>query len=962
MIKRRMVWVLGVLTLTLALMIGTVHSWSPSWSQSVSVAGLDGLDGGSVAYDGEGEGTTNAFDDIVGNAEVLPGLFTLYRDRDSDQVYLELTPHQLNRNFISITTLNSGLGEFLYRGLPLGEFLFQFRKRRDSIQVVVPNIYFQTDVDDPQRRSVERSFSDSTIASLPILSTHPERDTYLIDWTAVLTGGQELSGFVSAIGLLLGGYSPDPSISYLNTVKAFPQNIEIDAVYGFSGGGFGEGLFSLLNLSTLPDTRAFDLNVHFSLAELPTNNGYQPRIADERIGYFITAYKNLSQANRNDLFVRYVNRWHLEKADPDAPLSLPKEPIVFWIENTVPLEYREAIREGILAWNRAFETAGFVHAIEARQMPDDADWDPADVRYNTIRWTNSLDFFAALGIHRTNPLTGQILDADVIIDATILQLIKNGEGFLASQLQQQGLNLQHAPSACEQALQRPYLQWLALQQTGQLSRDAIAPRFNPSPSSLESILGERSPLNPLTVDSDYCFGLEVANNAAMGAMALTTIHNNLPSGEVMETFVNQYLTYLTAHEVGHALGLRHNFRGSTMLSPEELNDVTITRDRGLTASVMDYTPVNLAPIGTEQGDFFSVTVGPYDQWVIEYGYRPSGAVTPIQEREMLEAIARRAPEAGLSYAPDEDAFDFYNPEAVRWDMSSDPLQYSQWQMDTARQLWDKLHFRYPIAGESYSELRDRFDLVFFHYLRNAMTATRYIGGQVFNRDRRGDPGGRLPFELVPLEKQRQALEVVQHYVFDQEAFDFAPALISQLAPSRWFHWGSFPAVSRLDYPIYDTVSFLQSIVLTDLLSADRLVRLRDAALSYGNDAVLSLPELLDTVQRGVWSELFAENDRLTDISSLRRSLQRQHVDILSLILLGSGDALNDPAISFTDFIAAIQTIEAPEDARVLARYQLRVLGDRIQKVLRQHDDLDILTRAHLEDTGDRIAKVLNAPV
>ncbi|MEB3232488.1 MAG: zinc-dependent metalloprotease [Leptolyngbyaceae bacterium] len=968
MMKRRMLWVLSVLTLALTLVFGTVHPWSPGWDQPATarVGHLASGDFGELGAEVEAEDSPppelfdetfeQSFDDIVSNADVLPGLFTLYRDRDTDQIYLELTPHQLNRNFISIATLNSGLGEFLYRGLPLGEFLFQFRKVRDSIQVVVPNIYFRTDGDDPQQRSVERSFSNSTIASLPILSTHPQRETYLIDWTEVLMGGQELSGFISTIGLLLGGYVPNPNTSYLDTVKAFPNNVEIDAVYGFTGGGFGDGLFSLFELSTLPDARAFDLSVHFSLSQLPTNNGYQPRVADERLGYFITAYQNLSQVNQNDLFVRYINRWHLEKANPDAPLSPPKEPIVFWIENTVPLAYREAIREGILVWNQAFETAGFQNAIEARQMPDDADWDPADVRYNTIRWTNSLDFFAALGIHRTNPLTGQILDADVIIDATIVRLIQNGEGFLASQLQQQGLALNHAPSVCNQTLQRPYLQWLALQQTGQLSREAIAPNPNP-PYSIPST---RSPLNPLTSDSDYCFGLDIANNAAMGALALTTLDNNLPSGEVMQAFTHQYLFYLTAHEVGHALGLRHNFRGSTLLSPDELNDVDLTRERGLTASVMDYTPVNLAPMGSEQGDFFSTTVGPYDKWVIEYGYRPSGAVTPIQERQMLEAIARRAPEDGLSYAPDEDAFDFYNPEAVRWDMSSDPLQYSQWQMDTAQQLWDKLHFRYPIAGESYSELRDRFDLVFFYYFNHALTATRYIGGQVFNRDRRGDPGGRLPFELVPLEQQRHALQVIQHYVFDEDAFDFSPTLINQLAPSRWLHWGSFPTVSRLDYPIYETVSFLQSIVLTDLLSSERLVRLRDAALSYGQNEVLSLPELLDTVQRGVWSELLRDTDHLTTIPSLRRSLQRQHVDILSLILLGSGDALNDPAISFTDFIAALQTIEAPEDARVLARYQLRVLGDRIRTVLRQQDDLDLLTRAHLEDTGDRIAKVLNA--
>ncbi|NET10892.1 MAG: peptidase M43, partial [Symploca sp. SIO2B6] len=573
-----------------------------------------------------------------------------------------------------------------------------------------------------------------------------------------------------------------------------------------------------------------------------------------------------------------------------------------------------------------------------RQMPDDADWDPADVRYNTIRWTNSLDFFGAIGVRRANPLTGEILDADVVIDAGILRFTQNAEGFIAAQLQNQGLALEHAPSICNQSLKQPYLQWLALQQNSRLTRQSAQSLLG------QSVLGDRaglnvnsserySPLSPWNLAPDYCFGLEIANNGALGTLALTTVHNVLPSSDVMQTFVNQYLTYLTAHEVGHTLGLRHNFRGSTMLSPEELNDVSITREQGLTGSVMDYTPVNLAPEGIEQGDFFSVTVGPYDQWAIEYGYRDSGAVTPSQERRLLDEIARRAPEDGLSYATDEDSFDWYNPEAVRWDMSGDPLQYSQWQMDTSRQLWSKLHFRYPIAGESYSELRDRFDLVFFHYLRNAMTATRYIGGQVFNRDRRGDPGGRQPFELVPLEKQRQALDVLQDYVFDDNAFDFSPDLISQLAPSRWLHWASFPAISRLDYPVYDTVSFLQSIVLSDLLSSERLVRLRDAALSYPADEVLSLPELFDTVQTGVWSELFADTDAV-EISSLRRSLQRQHLNMLSFIFLGSGDTLSDPAISFSDFIAALQAIGAPEDARVLARYQLNALDDQIRQVLK----------------------------
>ncbi|MEM9219632.1 MAG: zinc-dependent metalloprotease [Cyanobacteria bacterium P01_F01_bin.150] len=964
--KRWIFLLLSIITLLLVLIIGSIHSWHrPVWSQPFPFPEDVSIEDNILDYDiGIEDGPPLAFEDIIADAEKLPGLFTVYHNQETDQLYLELTPRQLNQNFISVTTLNSGLGEFLYRGFPLGDFTFQFRKVRDSIQVVVPNIYFRTDADDPQRQSIERSFSDSTIASLPILSTHPDRETYLVNWSDVLLGGQDITGFMSTIGLFLGGYYPNPGTSYLQNVQSLPENMEIDTSYGFSGGG-SLGGFSFFSLNAIPDSRAFNLDVHFSISKLPTNNGYQSRLADERVGYFVTAHQDLSKFNRNDTFIRYIDRWHLEKANPELDLSPPKKPIVFWIENTVPFAYRDAIRDGILSWNKAFEAAGFQDAIEARQMPDDADWDPADVRYNTVRWTNSLDFFGAIGVRRVNPLTGEILDGDVVIDAGLLRFMQNGSGFIAEQLQDS--NNAHVPlqQMCHQSLRQPYWQWLTLNQQAQLDPTQLRQSFGRSnaPTNARSNLNAQNQSVPWAFDPESCFGLEIANNGALGALALTTVHNILPSSEEMQTFVNQYLTYLTAHEIGHTLGLRHNFRGSTMLSPEDLNDTSITQEKGLTGSVMDYVPVNLAPPGTEQGDFFSTMVGPYDQWAIEYGYTETGAVTPSQEWQQLDQIASRAAEPGLSYATDEDAFDYYNSEAVRWDMSSDPLTYSQGQMDNVRQLWDKLHLRYPIPGESYSELRDRFDIVFFHYLRNATTATRYIGGQVFNRDRRGDPGGREPFELIPLEQQREAINILQKYVFAADAFDFSPRLIRQLAPSRWWHWGSFPVVSRLDYPVYDRVSFLQTIVLSDLLSSERLGRLRDVAFSHPSESVLTISELFESVEAGIWAEIkdggTSYPSGQLEITSLRRSLQRQYINILSAIMGKNSEALNDPTASLADLIVAFRSSGAPNDAKVLARYQLTELDSVIQHTLRtQAGNLEITTQAHLEDIHNQILQLL----
>ena len=175
-------------------------------------------------------------------------------------------------------------------------------------------------------------------------------------------------------------------------------------------------------IETLPDSRSLTVHLHYSLSELPETN-YQPRAADDRIGYFLTVAKDYSRSGDQDRFTRYINRWQLEKADPSLAVSRPKKPIVFWLEKTIPHPYRDPIRAGILEWNKAFEQIGFESAIEVRQQPEDATWQPGDVRYNTFRWITS-GIGVASGPSRVNRLTGQILDADITFDADFLQMWK----------------------------------------------------------------------------------------------------------------------------------------------------------------------------------------------------------------------------------------------------------------------------------------------------------------------------------------------------------------------------------------------------------------------------------------------------------------------------------------------------------------------------------------------------------
>ncbi|HIK09160.1 MAG TPA: DUF5117 domain-containing protein, partial [Oscillatoriaceae cyanobacterium M33_DOE_052] len=368
----------------------------------------------------EGE-KLEVFDEVVKNTEKIDGLFTVYHQKKAGKIYWEIQPQQLDKNFLCVVTLASGIGQgVLVRGMPLQDFLFYFQRVQDRLQFVVRNTNFREQPGSPLDRSISTSFSDSVLYGLPIKSIHPTRQSLLVDLSDMLMTEQDFTGLTPILPWILGAsYTRDLEKSYFSLVKAFPNNVEVESVYGFITGDATTTAY----LPTLPDSRAFNLQVRYSFSDLPTGNGYRPRFADPRIGYFITAYKDFSSFPED--FQRYINRWHLEKQNPAAPLSAPKQPITFWIENTVPVEYRDTIREGVLMWNQAFESAGFTNAVEVRQMPDNADWDPEDVRYSTIRWSAAYDnWFLGLGPSRVNPLTGQILDADIILDANLVRIMK----------------------------------------------------------------------------------------------------------------------------------------------------------------------------------------------------------------------------------------------------------------------------------------------------------------------------------------------------------------------------------------------------------------------------------------------------------------------------------------------------------------------------------------------------------
>jgi hypothetical protein len=424
------------------------------------------------------------------------------------------------------------------------------------------------------------------------------------------------------------------------------------------------------------------------------------------------------------------------------------------------------------------------------------------------------------------------------------------------------------------------------------------------------------------------------------------------------------------HEVGHTLGLRHNFKGSSMLKNEQLHDTNITHKQGLVGSVMDYNPINLAPKGVKQGDYFTTTIGPYDYWAIEYAYKPLSGGTE-GELEKLKEIANRGALPGNDYATDEDLFNNADPLVNQWDLGSDPMKFAQDRLLLAKELLNNLADRVVDKGEGYQRARHAFTLLLGQYGDAAYLMTRYVGGEYMHRDHRGDPSGRDPFVPVPSAKQREALKFLQEQFLTDKAFQFSAELLRKLAADRWVHWGNEHVLfTDVEYPLHERLLRIQQIVLDHMFDSEVLARIQNNSLKCDkNEEPLTIAEVFRCMTDGIWREFppkahkdGKEAKHPVTTSIVRRNLQREHLNNLIRLVLGEkspSGGMNFIIILFGNG----GSTAVPPDARSLARMHLRDIGRRIEATLNdQQTVLEDTTRAHLQACQERIAKVLNASV
>lgn len=788
----------------------------------------------------------NSYENLIQPSILKSGLFDYYWDKDKVKCYIVINRNQLDKTFLLNLTRNTGDAYRYHGSAMMYEFPFSFRKVGSNIQMIAENVKFRADKDSVIFKAIANNITESIFSTAKIQAISSSDSLILID-------ASQLFIFDFPKVSNRGKYILDKKNSYFEKINSFEFNSELDMVFHYKGKK-SDYVF------TLPNSSSMLHKYHLSISELPTNN-YKPRLLDDRVGHFDIIYQDYSNMLSESPYVRYITRWNLEKKNPKAKFSEPKEPIVFWIENTVPHKFRKAFRDGILAWNKSFEKIGFKNAIVAKQMPDDAEWDPADVRYNTVRWMIQPGVGIAVGPSRANPLTGEIYDADVRVSSDWVRHYYN-------------------------------------EYTSQVN-----PILNPNPVAIYDSLNHSHNCN---------YSFEKQNQMSFLWDYMTAKDIIKGTQKELDKFVYEGIVDLILHEVGHTLGLRHNFKASSMLSASELSDSDLVSKYNITASVMDYTPANILDKGN---NFFLTDPGPYDDWAIEYAYSTCDKFRN-EEECLKDIISKSIDNPVLAYGTDEDA-DECDPLISRYDMSSDPIEYYEIYLNMINEYWEILLEDSMVDGKSYNYVKNKFQQGLYEYFRASRHIYKFIGGIYYSRHHIGDID-KDPFLVVDAKDQRRAINFLDKYILSSDFFMFPPELLNKLAPTRLDDFeGTLWYMDQLDYPIHKTIKNLQTRTLNNIYRLDVISRIHNNELRFNSDQeIFTLFEMFDSMNNIIWIELKNQDS----VNSFRRELQNHHIDLMINIFKNKKYPIDAQNLALESIQTVYSTIENQNIEEVYDNY------------------------------------------
>lgn len=740
--------------------------------------------------DGKKEDKSKTIEDFVDGFDTMDGLFPLYMNTKTGALYMEIGADDLGQEFIYHTYAENGspaIGAF--KGAFRDNRIVSIAKRYEHIEIAAENTSFSFDPDNAISRAADANITRAPLAISKIVATTGEGDDarYLIDYGAILKSEtlsqlKPWSSPASKPGQSFSLGKLSAKKTRVTDARNYPANTDVLIEYVFdnpSPKNYGNG--------SITDARSVAMTLQHSFLAIPKND-FKPRNDDFRVGYFTDQSTNLTSTSYTP-FDDVINRWNLVKKDPGAAMSDPVEPITWWIENTTPLELRDVITAAALEWNTAFEAAGFSNAIAVKVQPDDADWDAGDVRYNVLRWTSSpTPPFGGYGPSFTNPRTGQILGADIMLEYV----------FLTNRLRSSAIFEDAAMPANFDEL----------------------PQFAATPNSK----GYAHTCNA----GEHLQHQMMLGSTLLQAQGATSVE----VGDMLE----DGLRYLIIHEIGHTLGLTHNMRATSTIPFDSLPEA-----RTVSGSIMDYPALNIAADGETQGAYSLETPGPYDIWAIAYGYTPSDSDA--------EALLAKSTDPALAYGNDADDMRapgrHIDPRVMIGDLSDDPVAWARHRIGVIDEALADLSENFETSGETYDALRTSYLILTGQRATALNIATRQIGGVYNNRALIGQESAATPFQPVPVAMQKAALNLLAEELFAPDAFAAGENVANRLQPvRRGFSHGS----NNEDPHLHDRALGAQQRAMAHLMHPAVLTRMTDARRYGGGYPVANyLSDLTDAV-------------------------------------------------------------------------------------------------------------------
>ena len=669
------------------------------------------------------------------------GFFNFYWNENAGKLWLEVD--KLETEILYVVSLPAGIGSNdigLDRGLLGEDRVVKFQKVGRKLLLVQPNYaYRAVTTDKAEQQAVEQSFAQSTIWGFTVEAE--SNGKVLVDATDfLLRDAMKVSNTLRR--MKQGNYQPDKTRSamYLPRTKNFPLNSELEATvtYVSNDGETGPYLRPVL-----PSTEAVTVRIHHSFVQLPDNN-YKPRIFDPRSSFIPVSFYDYATPVNEPIEKFYIVRHRLQKKEPNAAVSEPVKPIIYYLDNGTPEPIRSALLEGASWWNQAFEAAGYKNAFQVKILPDSAD--PMDIRYNMINWVHRSTRGWSYGASVVDPRTGEIIKGQVT-------------------------------------------------------------------------------LGSLRVRQDYL----------IFSALLSPFANGIPANDPMLKAALARLKQLAAHEVGHTLGLMHNYASSV-------------NNR---ASVMDYPHPYIRLTSRGQLDYSQVyddKIGEWDKVAITWGYQDFSPV--VVEERALNEILTSATKRGLQFISDRDARapGGLHPQAHLWDNGSNAVEEMKEVLKVRAKAMQQFGENNIRPGMPMALLEDALVPLYFYHRYQLEAVTKIVGGMYYSYALRND--GQIITRSVSKQEQMNALQAAV-LSLDPKTLQI-PDRIAALIPPRpagyEFSRELFRKRTGLAFDQFAPAETAADFAFSFLFNSERLSRL----LQYEQQGGLGLNEMIQYVIDQTW--------------------------------------------------------------------------------------------------------------